>query len=221
MLVEKIDKMAEVQNLRLDRFHIRHGSERLAPVTLQEASPCTHCSRLDHVEMDYPIMAIQEQGMHRQGPSEGQFQQGRPNIPSYQGTHPTYYNNPVYNNPMQQQQGFRRNTDQTYPPYTTGQQQDSQQQPFANARQSTYIPPQQSYNQVPRPTEPSADPILDVLSQLMEQMNRMNSLVDEIQDFVTTNIPTSTDNKKGKQVSFSDRLPSQTTINPRNQGSSS
>ena len=221
MLLEKIDKMAEVQNLRLDRFHIRHGSEGLAPVTLQEASPCTHCSRLDHVEMDCPIMAIQEQGMYRQGPSEGQFQQGRPNIPSYQGTHPTYCNNPVYNNPMQQQQGFRRNTDQTYLPYSTGQQQDSQQQPFANARQSTYIPPQQSYNQVPRLTEPSADPILDVLSQLMEQMNKMNSRIDEIQDFVTTNIPTSTDNKKGKQVSFSDRLPSQTTIYPRNQGSSS
>ncbi|CAA6669115.1 unnamed protein product [Spirodela intermedia] len=52
-------------------------------------------------------------------------------------------------------------------------------------------------------------------------MSRMNSRVDEIQDFVKTNIPTSTDNKKGKQVSFSDQLPSQATINPRNQGSSS
>ena len=55
----------------------------------------------------------------------------------------------------------------------------------------------------------------------MEQMSRMNSRVDEIQDFVKTNIPTLTDNKKGKQVSFSDQLPSQATINPRNQGSSS
>ncbi|CAA7405270.1 unnamed protein product [Spirodela intermedia] len=52
-------------------------------------------------------------------------------------------------------------------------------------------------------------------------MSRMNSRVDEIQDFVKTNIPTSTDNKKGKQVLFSDQLPSQATINPRNQGSSS
>ena len=55
----------------------------------------------------------------------------------------------------------------------------------------------------------------------MEQMNRMNSRAGEIQDFVKTNIPTSIDNKKGKQVSFSDQLPSQATINPRNQGSSS
>ena len=58
-------------------------------------------------------------------------------------------------------------------------------------------------------------------SQLMEQMSKMNSRVDEIQDFIKTNIPTSTDNKKGKQVSFSDQLPSQAIINPRNQGSSS
>ena len=36
----------------------------------------------------------------------------------------------------------------------------------------------------------------------------MNSRVDEIQDVVKMNIPTLTDNKKGKQVSFSDQLPS-------------
>ena len=71
MLLEKIEKMAEVQNLPLDRFHIRNGSEGLAPVTLQEASPCAHCSRLDHVKMDCPIIAIQGQGMYRQGPPGG------------------------------------------------------------------------------------------------------------------------------------------------------
>ena len=67
MLLEKIDKMVEVQNLLLDRFPIRNGSEGLAPVTLQEASPCAYCSRLDHVEMDCPIVADQGQGMYRQG----------------------------------------------------------------------------------------------------------------------------------------------------------
>ena len=55
----------------------------------------------------------------------------------------------------------------------------------------------------------------------MEQMNIMNSRMDKIHDFVKMNIPTMTDNKKGKQVSFSDQLPSQATINPRNQGASS
>ena len=55
----------------------------------------------------------------------------------------------------------------------------------------------------------------------MKQMNRMNTRVDEIQDFVKMNIPISTDNKKGKHILFSDQLPSQATINPRNQGASS
>ena len=55
----------------------------------------------------------------------------------------------------------------------------------------------------------------------MEQMNIMNSLVDEIWDFIKMNIPGATDNKKDKQVSFSDQLPSQDTINPRTQGASS
>ena len=112
MLLEKINKMAEVQNLLLDRFHIHNGSEGLAPVALQEASRCAHCSRLDHVKMDCPIMAIQGQGMYIQGPPGGPSQQGRPN---YQGTYPNYFNNHVYNNPMQKQ-GFRRNMDQVYPP---------------------------------------------------------------------------------------------------------
>ena len=51
-------------------------------------------------------------------------------------------------------------------------------------------------------------------------MNIMNLLVDEIHDFVKTNIPAMTDNKKSKHVSFFDKLPSQATINPRNQGAS-
>ena len=51
----------------------------------------------------------------------------------------------------------------------------------------------------------------------MEQMTRMNSRVDEIQDFVKTNVQPATD-KKGKQVTFTDQLPSQATTNSRNQG---
>ena len=48
----------------------------------------------------------------------------------------------------------------------------------------------------------------------------MNSRVDEIQDFVKTNVQPTTD-KKVKQVTFTDQLPSQATENPRNQGDSS
>ena len=74
MLLKKIDKMAEVHNLLLDQFHIRNGSKGLAPVALQEALRCAHCSCLDHVEMDCPIMAIQGQRMYRQGPPGGHIQ---------------------------------------------------------------------------------------------------------------------------------------------------
>ena len=71
MLLERIDKMAEVQNLLLDQLNIHNGFEGLTPVSLQEASPCTTCSRFDHVELDCPMMAIQGQGL-----SGGPNQQG-------------------------------------------------------------------------------------------------------------------------------------------------
>ena len=74
MLLERIDKMAEVHNLLLDGINICNGSEGLAPISLQEASPCTTCSRFDHVELDCPVMAIQGQNMYRQGPSGGPSQ---------------------------------------------------------------------------------------------------------------------------------------------------
>ena len=46
MLLERLDEMAEVQNLLLDRLNIRNGFEGLAPVSLQEASlmNCFHAS---------------------------------------------------------------------------------------------------------------------------------------------------------------------------------
>ena len=58
MLLERIEKMAEVHNLLLDRLNIQNGYEGLAPVSLQEASQCANCSRLDHIEIDCPVMAV-------------------------------------------------------------------------------------------------------------------------------------------------------------------
>ena len=52
-------------------------------------------------------------------------------------------------------------------------------------------------------------------------MNRMNLHVDQVQDFVMTNVLLVIDNKKSKEVSFSNQLLSQATTNPRNQGASS
>ena len=74
MLLERIDKMAKVQNLLLDWLNIRNASKGLTPVSLQEASPCVNCSRFDHIELDCPVVAIQGQGMFRQGPSGGPTQ---------------------------------------------------------------------------------------------------------------------------------------------------
>ena len=53
----------------------------------------------------------------------------------------------------------------------------------------------------------------------MEQMTRMRSRVNKIQDFFKRNVQPTMD-KKGKQVTFVDQLPSQATANPRNQGAS-
>ena len=114
MLLERIDQMTKVHNLLLDRLHIHNGSEGLAPIALQEASPCAHCSRLNHVKLDSPVMAIQGQGMYRQGPQGGPSQHGRS---TYTGAYPNYYNNnPIFYNNPSQHAGLRRNVDQAYPP---------------------------------------------------------------------------------------------------------
>ena len=126
MLLERIDKMAEVQNLILDWLHIRNGSEGLAPVSLQEASPCANCSKFDHVELDCLLMAIQGQCMFREGPPRVPTQQGWPN---FLGAYSNYYITPVFNKNPLQHVGFRRNNNQPYPPSYNGRQQ-----PYANQR---------------------------------------------------------------------------------------
>ena len=59
MLLKRMDKMAEVHNLLLDQLNVCNSYEGLAPVSIQEASPCANCSRFDHVELHCPVMAIQ------------------------------------------------------------------------------------------------------------------------------------------------------------------
>ena len=126
MLLERIDKMVKVQNFFLDRLKLHNGSEGIAPVSLQEASLCANYSRFDHIKLDFPVITIQGQDMFRQGPSRGPTQQGRPNF-----------------------LGFKSNNDQSYPPPYNGQRQ---QQPYANQRQSSFVPltQPQAYSQAPR-----------------------------------------------------------------------
>ena len=205
--------MAEVQNILLDRLNIRNGSEGLALVSLQEASPCATCSRFDHVELDCPVMAIQGQNMYRQGPSGEPSQQGRPN---YSGTYPNHSNtlfltilcrimdiggtmiNPILNNTT-----FSNNK----PALIKDSRRSSDR---LNRKPSRKL--HASSTQAPRQTAPASDPILATILKLIEQMTRMNSCVEKIQDFVKTNVQPTTD-KKGKQVTFTDQLPSQATTN--------
>ena len=59
MLLDKIEKLTKAQNLIMDSLKIRPGFEGLAPVSHFDVSLCSHCSSFEHVELDYPVMAIQ------------------------------------------------------------------------------------------------------------------------------------------------------------------
>ena len=93
ILLQRIDKMAEVQNLLLDRLNIYNGSKGIATFSLKEASLFSSCSRFDHIELDFPIITIQGQGMFKQGPLGGLTQKGRPNFLS---PYANYYNTHVF-----------------------------------------------------------------------------------------------------------------------------
>ena len=146
MLLKRIDKMAEVHNPLLDRHTIRNGFEGLVTVSLQEVVTCANCSRFDHIKLECLVMAIQGQGMFRQGPSGGLTQQGRPN---FLGAYPKYYNTLVFNNNPSQHALFWKNNDQPYPlSYITHQYH---QQPYANQRQSSFVLQMQSQAYMPTP----------------------------------------------------------------------
>ena len=83
MLLERIKKMTKVHNLLLNQLNIHNGFEGLAPVSLQEASPCATYSRFDHVELDCHVMAIQGQNTFRQSLSGGPTQQGTSKFSRY------------------------------------------------------------------------------------------------------------------------------------------
>ena len=59
MLLDKIEKLTEAQNLIMDSLKIRPGSDGLTLVSHVDVSPCLHCSSFEHVELDCPVMAIQ------------------------------------------------------------------------------------------------------------------------------------------------------------------
>ena len=95
MLLDKIEKLTEAQNLIMDSLKVRPGSDGLAPVSYVDVSPCSHCSSFEHVELDCPVMAIQGQFPFRPNHTTylGLSQAGRSTYPNqgYSSLHnPTY-----------------------------------------------------------------------------------------------------------------------------------
>ena len=70
MLLDKIEKLTEAQNLIMDSLKIQPGSDGLAPVSHVDVSPCSHCSSFEHVELDCPVMEIQRQFPFRPNPTK-------------------------------------------------------------------------------------------------------------------------------------------------------
>ena len=59
MLLDKIEKLADAQNLIMDLLKIRPDSDGLVLVLHVDILPCLHCFSFEHVELDCPVMAIQ------------------------------------------------------------------------------------------------------------------------------------------------------------------
>ena len=95
MLLDKIEKLSEAQNLIMDSLKIRSGFDGLALVSHVDVSPCSHCSSFEHVELDCPVMAIQSSFLFRPIPTTypGLSQAGRSNYPN-QGY--SSFQNPSY-----------------------------------------------------------------------------------------------------------------------------
>ena len=95
MLLDKIEKLTEAQNLIIDSLKIRLGSDGLVPISQVDVSPCSHCSSFEHVELDCPVMAIQGPFPFRPNPTTypGLSQAGRSNY-SNQGY--SSFHNPSY-----------------------------------------------------------------------------------------------------------------------------
>ena len=79
----------------MDSLKIRLGSDGLAPVLHVDVSPCSHCSTFEHVELDCPVMAIQDPYSFPPNPTSypGLSQVGRSNYPNqgyYSFHNPTY-----------------------------------------------------------------------------------------------------------------------------------
>ena len=110
MLLDKIEKLTEAENLIMDSLKVRLGSDGLAPVSHVDVLPCSHCSSFEHLELDCPVMAIQAQFPFRPNHTTypGLSQAGRSTYPN-QGY--STFHNPTY---AQQRSGQHTSYHQPY-----------------------------------------------------------------------------------------------------------
>ena len=211
MLLDKIEKLTEAQNLIMDSLKFRPGSDGLAPVSHVDVSPCSHCSSFEHVEMDCPVMAMQGPYSFRTNPTTypGLSQAGRS---TYQNQGYSSFHNPTY---VQQRSGQHTSYHQ---PYRSAPQHMGNLRPtyFALDIPRVVTPPQA----VPPPA-PSVDPVMSALAQMMSKLNEVSDRLDRVEGAKAQCSDASTEQRKGKRVEFIDQLPSQPLANPRNVGQAS
>ena len=211
MLLDKIEKLKEAQNLIMDSLKIRPGSDGLAPVLHVDVSPCSHCSSFEHVELDCPVMTIQGPYLFQPNPTTylGLSQAGRSNYPN-QGY--SSFHNPTY---AQQRNGQHMPYHQPY---------GSAPQHMGNPRPTSFapsIPRAVTLPQAVPPTAPSVDPAMSALAQMMSKLNEVSDRLDRVEGAKAQCSDASTKQRKGKRVKFIDQLPSQPLANPRNVGQAS
>ena len=204
MLLDKIEKLTNAQNLIMDSLKIRPGSPGLAPVSHSDVSLYSRCSNVEHVELDCHVMAIQGPVPFRPNPMPypGLSQAGRYHHPKEGYSN---YNNPSY---VQQQSGQHTSYHQPF---------GSAQQPMGNLRQTQFTSgfPQES---ILSPTVPppitSADSIMSALAQMMSKLTNVSDRLDRVKGAKAQSYDASTDQRNEKRIELS----SQPLANPRNLG---
>ena len=195
----------------MDLLKIRPGSDGLALVSHVDVLLCSHCSSFEHVELDYPVMAIQRQFPFRPNSTTypGLSQVGRSTYPN-QGY--SSFHNPTY---AQQRSGQHTAYHQPY---------GSAPQHMGNPRPTSFAPDiPQAVTPPPAvpPPAPSVDPIMSALAQMMSKLNEVSDRLDRVEGAKAQCSDASTEQRKGKRVEFIDQLPSQPLVNPKNVGQAS
>ena len=206
MLLDKIEKLTEAQNLIMDLLKIRLDSNGLAPISHVDVSLCSHCSSFEPVELDCPVMVIKGPFPFRPNPTiyPGLSQAVRSNYPN-QGY--SSFHNPSY---AQQLSGQHTPYHQPY---------GSAQQHMGNRRLTSFAPGLPRAVTLPLavpPTAPLVDPIMSALAQMMSKLNEVSDRLDRVEGAKAQCSDASTEQRKGKRVEFIDQLSSQPLANPRN-----